>query len=288
MTHVDDEVGRPAHFADAILVFSTAVGAMLVVVVARAMWAREAPLWVRQMLPVAMQLAWIALPFAYCRVAGVRVRETLLLRAPAASAWPRLFVVWLAMSWLTMGLHYGQTALFDRLGWDFGPQTRGVRETLEELGRWGPGFVILVVVVLTALGEELVFRGPVLGGFSRSFGGTRGTLYSSLLFAIAHLSVPRMTITFFLAVVFALAVRWTGSLWAGVALHSMNNLWALYFGPAFDGPPNPWATALAIATFGLAMASLRASGKSGSTAPPPSAGTPPDSASTTRGARSDS
>jgi membrane protease YdiL (CAAX protease family) len=248
---------RRAHFADSVLVFSAAVGVMIAAGAARAVWARESPVWVRQALLVSMQLAWIALPFAYLAVAGARIRETLSLRLPAASVWPRLFVLWLSMSWLTMGLHHGQTALFEGLGWDFGPQARGVNEMLGELWSWGAGFVILIVVVLASLGEELVFRGAMLGGFSRSFGGARGVVYTSLLFAAVHQMLPRMTITFFLAVVFALAVRWTGSLWAAVALHALNNFGAGLFGSLYEAPPSGWLVALAGATFALALASLR-------------------------------
>ncbi|MCL4795975.1 MAG: ABC transporter permease subunit [Bryobacteraceae bacterium] len=82
--------------------------------------------------------------------------------------------------------------------------------------------VWLLMAVTPALCEETLFRGVILSGFRR-LGMWPALLISGLLFGLAHASIYRLLPTFFLGVLFGYAVWMTGSLWAGVICHALNN-----------------------------------------------------------------
>lgn len=82
--------------------------------------------------------------------------------------------------------------------------------------------VWLLMAVTPALCEETLFRGVILSGLRR-LGMWPALLISGLLFGLAHASIYRLLPTFFLGVLFGYAVWKTGSLWAGVICHALNN-----------------------------------------------------------------
>lgn len=82
--------------------------------------------------------------------------------------------------------------------------------------------VWLLMAVTPALCEETLFRGVILSGFRR-LGQWPALLLTGLLFGLAHASIYRMLPTFFLGVLFGYAVWKTGSIWAGVICHALNN-----------------------------------------------------------------
>jgi sodium transport system permease protein len=82
--------------------------------------------------------------------------------------------------------------------------------------------VWLLMALTPALCEETLFRGLILSGFKR-LGQWPALLLSGLLFGLAHASIYRLLPTFFLGVIFGYAVWKTGSLWAGVIAHALNN-----------------------------------------------------------------
>jgi sodium transport system permease protein len=82
--------------------------------------------------------------------------------------------------------------------------------------------VWLLMAVTPALCEETLFRGVILSGLRR-LGMWPALLISGLLFGLAHASIYRLLPTFFLGVVLGYAVWKTGSLWAGVIGHALNN-----------------------------------------------------------------
>ena len=76
--------------------------------------------------------------------------------------------------------------------------------------------------VTPALCEETLCRGLIMSGLRR-LGMWPALLISGLLFGLAHASIYRLLPTFFLGVVLGYAVWKTGSLWAGVIGHALNN-----------------------------------------------------------------
>jgi sodium transport system permease protein len=62
----------------------------------------------------------------------------------------------------------------------------------------------------------------ILGGFRR-LGMWPAVLAAGFLFGLAHSSIYRLLPTFFLGVLFGLAVWKTGSIYAGMICHALNN-----------------------------------------------------------------
>lgn len=85
-------------------------------------------------------------------------------------------------------------------------------------------FTLLAAVVVAPICEEVFFRGYLFGGLLRGMNAWVATLASALLFTLVHgdigSAVPLLAIGLVLPI-----LRWrTGSLWPGVALHTLNNL----------------------------------------------------------------
>ncbi|HEX8035449.1 MAG TPA: type II CAAX endopeptidase family protein [Ktedonobacterales bacterium] len=85
-------------------------------------------------------------------------------------------------------------------------------------------FTLLAAVVIAPICEEVFFRGYLFGGLLRGMNVWLATIVSALLFTLVHgdigSAVPLLVIGLILPV-----LRWrTGSLWPGVALHTVNNL----------------------------------------------------------------
>lgn len=72
--------------------------------------------------------------------------------------------------------------------------------------------------------EEVVFRRLLMGWLDRSVGVVLSTLITSILFGLIHMVPPVMIWTGLIGLGCAVLVRWHRSLWAGFALHMLNNL----------------------------------------------------------------
>lgn len=82
----------------------------------------------------------------------------------------------------------------------------------------------LVVAVLPAIGEEIVFRGMIQNDFHRATGNIHVAVWvSAILFSAIHLQflgfVPRML----LGALFGYLYFWSGNLWLAVLAHFVNN-----------------------------------------------------------------
>lgn len=89
------------------------------------------------------------------------------------------------------------------------------------------GFYIPVVAlvagaVLPALVEEFALRGVVLGALRR-FGDRFAIVASAILFGLMHGNLQQIPFSFAVGLYLGFAVVRTGSMWAGVILHMVNN-----------------------------------------------------------------
>lgn len=84
-------------------------------------------------------------------------------------------------------------------------------------------FLGLLLVVLTPISEEVIFRGFMLKGLASRFGWTTAALVSSLLFGMVHgqlnVAIDTAIMGWFSA---QLAIS-TKSLWPSIAMHSLKN-----------------------------------------------------------------
>lgn len=99
-----------------------------------------------------------------------------------------------------------------------------VLEFLESLMPMGSGLsTFFLLVVVASLTEEIIFRGFILKGFLRNYGMKKAVLYSSILFALLHLSPLQIPGTFILGIVFALVAIDSKSLLTPILAHAYNN-----------------------------------------------------------------
>lgn len=85
---------------------------------------------------------------------------------------------------------------------------------------------ILVVGVLPALLEELLFRGVILQGL-RSAGDTVALVVSALMFGLMHGTLYQIPFAFILGLVFGYIVLKTGNILWSMGLHAANNTLAV-------------------------------------------------------------
>lgn len=102
------------------------------------------------------------------------------------------------------------------------------RAFLQMDGRSDLVFNVLLIGILPAIGEELIFRGIVQRGIQQQFNNHHlGIWISAFLFSALHLQffgfLPRLMLGAF----FGYLMVWTGSLWAPMIAHFLNNTLAL-------------------------------------------------------------
>lgn len=92
-------------------------------------------------------------------------------------------------------------------------------------------FVMLIVI--TPLFEELLFRGVLFHGLRKRITFVGSALVTSLLFAVAHGQANAAVDTFVLSMFLCFLVERTKSIWPAVMLHALKNF--LAFGVLFLG-----------------------------------------------------
>ncbi len=123
---------------------------------------------------------------------------------------------------LVLVLSYGVIlgTLLESFGWSF-PDFLPPPLTLHTLL-----FYYVLIALLPGFCEEFLFRGTIMPILEQQ-GILPALFFSSLLFALFHLSLIRLPGTFILGFVIGLVVIKTGSLLAGMFLHSLNNALAV-------------------------------------------------------------
>lgn len=122
----------------------------------------------------------------------------------------------------------------------------------------GPLALLLAVAVLAPLIEEFAFRGRVQHTLEHAFGGVPAVMTSAIVFSVLH---GRVDAVHHLAFgVFAGWVVWrTGSIWASVYMHALNNAAAQVLmtlpgdgSASSDASATIWPYAIAGAAIGVA------------------------------------
>jgi membrane protease YdiL (CAAX protease family) len=90
-------------------------------------------------------------------------------------------------------------------------------------GGWPLAFLILGALVVAPLGEEVLFRGLLLGRFGAYGYWRTGVVFSTLLFVVVHGSLENSPSLLAGGLMFAWLYRRTKSLWPPILLHAINN-----------------------------------------------------------------
>ncbi len=89
---------------------------------------------------------------------------------------------------------------------------------------WQFGFSFLVMAILPAVGEELLFRGVIQRVMKRGVGGMHLAVWiTAFLFALLHQQFYAFLSIMALGVVLGYIKEWSGSIWAPIILHLINN-----------------------------------------------------------------
>jgi membrane protease YdiL (CAAX protease family) len=86
--------------------------------------------------------------------------------------------------------------------------------------------LVLALALAPALGEELAFRGPLMGGLRGRLPGRFVIGFVALAFAARHLDLQHVVAVAPNALWFTLVAWYTRSLWASMACHFANSLTA--------------------------------------------------------------
>jgi membrane protease YdiL (CAAX protease family) len=171
-------------------------------------------LWMTEALAIALP-AVLVLSFAGLRLApylGLRrpsAKQALIAAAAAAANQPVVsFLTWVSHSVLPAG-------------WvqDFDAKQRA----LDAIFRVNALPMVITVTLAAPLGEELFFRGFALPALRRSWGITAALLVSGALFSLLHMDPVGFLGLMEIGLLLAALRHWSGSLWAAILGHAVNN-----------------------------------------------------------------
>jgi sodium transport system permease protein len=165
---------------------------------------------------------WVVLPLLaigvllFVRRDG-RIGELLSLRLPPPQAWLAAPLLALGVMWPLVDLLFGLQSRFLPM-----PETdlQAMQKVLGERPLWQ---LFVAGAVSPAVCEELLFRGVCFGLLLRLSGPRRALIFSSIYFALMHLSVFRLVPTFLLGAIMALLVLRSASLWPAMLFHLVYN-----------------------------------------------------------------
>ncbi len=97
-------------------------------------------------------------------------------------------------------------------------------------GIGGLPFNLLVIAVIPAIGEELLFRGVIQKLLIRWFGNVHWAIFvTSFIFSAMHIQFLSFLPRFFLGMVLGYLFYWSGSVWLTILVHFINNALATIF-----------------------------------------------------------
>lgn len=163
------------------------------------------------------QLLIVSSAVVYCIVKKIDIRETFRIRklepVPALIIILLAVPLYLAAVMLNGIVIYGLQFIGEPL-----KQNVPVPETLPELVAG-----ILIIAVMPGICEELMFRGLLLTAYEKR-GSYRAVVFVSILFGLFHFDITNLAGPVFLGLVFGYYVVRTGSIFAGILAHFLNNL----------------------------------------------------------------
>jgi membrane protease YdiL (CAAX protease family) len=212
---------------------------------------------------VVLQGSFFLIPLAYGRKAGLGAFAGNGFAPLPARRIAFVLLTSLGTFWLLNGLTHLQDLVIRALGLQekAEAQVRMIQQGIEQAQRTGVGPTLALFVVIPPLCEEVFFRGILLRGLSRRFGTGFALAATTVLFSLFHPMDVQKVLMLFLGCYFGALTVLTGSLWASILAHAVNNLavivlmW-LYKGKLPDFVAPWWMYVLSAVVFGLGMTML--------------------------------
>jgi len=180
-------------------------------------------------------------------VLAIPARQLLVLRRPRRQAWALVPVV--ALGGVALSLLLGHLAV--RLADP--DDIAGIRVLGQQLAALADGPGVLLLTVLPAVCEELLFRGAIFRLLRARWSAWAVVLAQAFAFALLHGMVLRVAPTLGLGLLLGVLRLRTGSVWPGVAVHALHNAVLLGLGfLAID--PTAGSEVLSLAALGLVAA----------------------------------
>ena len=213
-----------------------------------------------QIVGMALPVWWITRLHTPCRSAFLRLRRP----SGALLGWSILglivlmpFVQWLASVNAALPLPEGLRT-FDRM------QMEMIEQVLKGLSGTHILYALLVLAVVPAFCEELLFRGYVQRQFERGLGIAGAILLTGVLFGIYHLRFTQVIPLAFIGVYLAYITWRTESLWPAIVNHFLNNSFAVFLALYAEQHPDlsiedletlsvPWYIVLLSVALGLVV-----------------------------------
>lgn len=99
---------------------------------------------------------------------------------------------------------------------------------------WDLLFNIIVMAIIPAFGEELLFRGLLQKSLFKKIGEIHISIFiTALLFSAIHLHLDGLLPRFFLGIILGYLFYWSQSLWIPIIAHFINNAMAIIFSYPF-------------------------------------------------------
>ena len=169
---------------------------------------------------VVVQLLILLFPLLYLWYLKADFKKVLSLQMPKVLHILAALFVWIGGFGLMCMLAVFLTKIFPE-------STQSMADTMAEYVRqpfWG---LVLVMAVMPAVGEELMFRGFIFGTLKRRWRVLPAMLVTSAIFGIYHMSLSKFFTTALLGFMLVYVVEKTGSIFCSMLMHFCNNLVAV-------------------------------------------------------------
>lgn len=135
----------------------------------------------------------------------------------------KIFVFTVLASLVTMFASINMTGLFNHIFSFISPValTDSIGVPLQNI--WQFLLVALLLGVMPAICEELVFRGIIYNGLRRKYNVKISVIFSAILFALIHFSIYKTFYQLILGIVLAVLVYYTGTIFYSMVFHFVNN-----------------------------------------------------------------
>lgn len=169
---------------------------------------------------VVVQLLILLFPLLYLWYLKADFKKVLSLQMPKVLHILAALFVWIGGFSLMCMLAVLLTKIFPE-------STQSMADTMAEYVRQPFWVLVLVMAVMPAVGEELMFRGFIFGTLKRRWRVLPAMLVTSAIFGIYHMSLSKFFTTALLGFMLVYVVEKTGSIFCSMLMHFCNNLVAV-------------------------------------------------------------